>query len=141
MPSRTLERYAETIASGVGSAGVATNASWVGPWVNIEGVTSIGVQVNLTGTTAPVGTWGADVIDTEKAPTTANPGELTETALTLTAAQLAQNPIGDSANINFLFQFDPAPRAKWFRFKLTRSAGGSASQLLKSGISMYGGAP
>ena len=122
-----------------GSAGVATNASYVGPWIAIDDVSSIGVKVYLTGTSSPVATWGADVTDDPDAPKKADANILPGiTALTLTDDMTDQNPVGDAANINFLFQFDPAPRAKWFRFKYTRASGGSASLLLKDSINTWG---
>lgn len=114
-----------------------TNASKVGPWFRIDDVSSIGVQAILTGTSAPVATWGFDVTMDEDAPRRTD-AELKITALTLTTDMTAQNPAGDSANINFLFLFDPAPRAKWGRFKYTRASGGSASLLLTLAINTWG---
>jgi hypothetical protein len=125
--------YART----AGVPGVATNASWVGPWVRVPKAGGIGFQVVMTGTGAPVGTWGADITDDDGDPNGATfTAVLGATPLTLTAAMTAQNPIGDSANINFLFDFNPAPSAKWIRFKYTRSAAGSATAtVLKVGVS------
>jgi hypothetical protein len=134
MPYFLIQNYAKT----AGVPGVATNASFVGEWIQIDDSTSVGVQVVMTGTSSPVATWGAD-ISNDAEPTVSVLGA---TALTLTADMVAQNPIGDAANINFLFQFDPAPRAKWFRFKYTRASGGSATAtLLKIGIATQGAAP
>lgn len=124
-----------------GAAGVATNASFVGPWFRIDDVSAIGVQVLLTGTSSPVATWGMDVTMDEAAgtPNRADaemiPGI---TPLTLTTEMTDEDPAGDAADINFLFQFDPAPRAKWARWKYTRSSGGSASLLLKVAVNTWG---
>ena len=112
---------------------VPTNASFVGNWVLVEDCNSIGFDVSLTGTGSPTGTWGADVTDERYANVfNGNDGGITKpiTALTLTAAMTAQNPAGTTANINYLFMFDPCPRAKWMRFKYTAASGGSASNLL-----------
>ena len=114
------------------AGGVPTNASFVGAWIPCNQNGSIGFTAILTGTGAPVATWGVDVTnDTD--PNGA--ADLGATALTLTADMTAKNPAGDSANINFLFMFSPAPPAKWIRFKYTRTSGGSASNLLKVGVS------
>jgi len=93
----------------------------------------------MTGTGAPVGTWGADVTDDENPNGSSYVASLGATPLTLTSAMSAQNPAGDSANINFLFSFDPVPPAKWIRFKYTATSGGSASKLLKVGAAARSG--
>lgn len=121
------EAYAVTSP---GLVGVATNASWVGPWIPIRRNSSVGFQVVMTGTSAPLGAWGADVTNDDDPAH----GTLGATALTLTSAMTAQNPAADSANINFLFDFNPAPTARWIRFKYTRTSGGSASRLLLVGV-------
>lgn len=122
-----------------GGAAQPTNVSFVGPWFRIDDASSIGVQVIMTGTGSPTATWGMDVTDDEDAPRTADanlvPGV---TPLTLTSDMTAQNPAGTTANINFLFQFDPSPRAKWARWKYTRASGGDAGLLLKIGINTWG---
>jgi len=114
------------------AGGVATNASFVGAWIPCNANGAIGFTVVMTGTSAPVGTWGVDVTDDADP---VNASDLGATPLTLTSAMTAQNPAGDSANINFLFYFLPAPPARWIRFKYTRSSGGSATKLLKVGVS------
>ncbi len=114
------------------AGGVATNVSTVGGWIPCNQNGAIGFTAVMTGTSAPVGVWGVDVTD-DTDPNGAS--DLGATALTLTTEQLAVNPAGDSANINFLFWFAPAPPAKWIRFKYTRTSGGSASKLLKVGVS------
>ena len=121
----TNNHYAQT----AGVDGVATNASFTGPWIKVEDASSIGFQTVMTGTSSPVAAWGADVTNDEE-PNSKADSALMITALTLTAAMIAQNPIGDAANINFLFQFDPSPRAKWMRWKYVRSSGGSATATL-----------
>jgi hypothetical protein len=119
--------------------GLATNASFTGPWFRIDDASSIGIQVVLTATSSPVATWGLDVTDDEQAPQKADadiqPGI---TAITLTSDMTAQNPNGTTTDRNFLFQFDPSPRAKWARWKYTRSSGGSASLLMKIGVNTWG---
>ncbi len=110
---------------------VATNATFTGPWIPIRNNGAVGFQVKLTGTSSPTGTWGADVTDDDDPN---NAVALGAAPLTLSSAQTAQNPAGDAANIAFLFQFDPAPPARWMRFKLTISGGGSASKLLCIGV-------
>ena len=138
---RTMQAYAVTNTAGVLSDGVATNASWVGPWINVEGMTSIAWQAILTATGSPTGVWGCDVTDDERlevnslADSALRPGV---TPIVLSTAQLAENPNGTTTARNYHFQFDPSPRAKWARFKLTISGGGSASQLLKVGFSGWG---
>jgi hypothetical protein len=114
-----------------GEVGVPTNASWTGPWIPINRNGSVTFKVVMAGTDSPVGTWGADVTD-DDAPNAS--GGMGATPLTLTAAQAAQNPVGDAANINFAFQFNPAPDAKFMRFNFTRASGGSASRLLKVSV-------
>lgn len=112
---------------------IRTDQSFVGPWVLIEDCNSIGFDASLTGTSSPTGTWGADVTDERYANVfNGNDGGIAKpiTPLTLTTAMIAQNPAGTPANINFLFQFDPPPRAKWMRFKYTAVSGGANSPLM-----------
>ena len=134
----TIRDYAQT--SGV--PGVATNGSFVGPWINVEDASSIAFQVLLTATSSPVATWGADVTNDpdaqrlSKADAALIPGV---TALTLTSDMSDQDPDGTTNDINFLFQFDPSPRAKFMRFKYTRASGGSATAtLLKIAVTTWG---
>jgi hypothetical protein len=114
------------------TGGVATNASFTGAWIPCNQNGAIGFIVVMTGTSAPVGTWGVDVTnDTDPN----GSSDLGATALTLTSDMTAVNPAGDSAAINFLFYFAPAPPAKWIRFKYVRASGGSATKLLKVSVS------
>lgn len=105
--------------------GVPTNASWTGAWVDISQMDAIGFIAKLTGTSNPVAAWAADVTNYEVPDKDPSP-----TPITLTTEMSDQDPIGDGANINFLFMFDPIPRAKYMRFKYVRASGGSASNLL-----------
>jgi hypothetical protein len=123
-----------TIEDYTGVGGAATNASYVGPWILIEDISDVGFQAVLTGTSNPTATWGADVTNQVANPNVSAPPAGKITALTLTDEMTDQNPAGDGANINYLFQFSPAPRAKWMRFKYTRSLGGSASLLLQLSV-------
>lgn len=132
LPAEAAQYSRQNYAMTAGVAGVATNASWTGAWVPCNPNGAIGFTVVMTGTSAPVGTWAVDVTnDTDPV----GGVDLGATALTLTAEQLAFNPIGDSANINALIYFAPAPPAKWIRFKYVRTSGGSATKLLKVGVS------
>jgi hypothetical protein len=127
-----------TIANYSGGA-IASNVSWVGPWIEVDDADSLGFIAVLTGTGAPVASWGCDVSNDPNASKKADNALIqAPTGLTLVAAQLAQNPVGDSANINFLFQFDPSPRAKWARFKYTRTSGGSGNPLLMVSMAQRG---
>lgn len=112
-------------ASTAGVPGVASNASFTGAWIPIQRVGSIGFQVKMAGTSNPQGTWGVDVTDDDD-PNVTTP-TMGATPLTLTAAMIAQNPAGAGVAIDYLFQFTPAPRAKWIRFTYTRIGGGSAT--------------
>ena len=118
---RTEPVYASTN----GVAGVATNASFTGTWINIEDVSSIGFQVIMAGTSSPVAAWGADITNQD------NPNRESDssfvTPLTLTSDMTAQNPAGGGTAVNYLFQFEPCPRAKWMRFKYVYTSGGSAT--------------
>lgn len=105
--------------------GVPTNADWTGAWVDISQMDAIAFIAKLTGTGNPVAAWEADVTDYEVADKDPSP-----TPITMTSDMTAQNPAGNGAAINFLFQFDPIPRAKWMRFKYNRASAGSASNLL-----------
>lgn len=132
LPAEASQYSRQNYALTSGVPGVATNASWTGAWIPCNSNGAIGFTVVMTGTSAPVGTWGVDVTnDTDPV----GSSDLGATALTLTSEMTAVNPAGDSANINFLFYFAPAPPAKWIRFKYTRTSGGSATKLLKVGVS------
>lgn len=121
---------------------IATNASFVGDWFWIEDVDSIGVIATIpTGAGSPTAVYGMDVSDDPDAKLkNGNDAQLIQppTPITFTAAQIAVNPAGADVAVNFLFQFDPSPRAKWARFKYTRSAGGSASLLQRISIEVRG---
>lgn len=130
-------KYAQTS----GAEGWPSNASTIGPWLRIDDASSIGWQVLVAGTSNPQGVLGMDVTDDEDAPSKADanlsPGV---TAVVFSAAQTAQQPAGGGVAINYLFQFDPSPRAKWGRWKYTVTGGGSATVgSIKVGVSHWGG--
>lgn len=132
IPAQATSYVRQNYATTAGASGVATNASWAGAWIPCNQNGALGFTVVMTGTSAPVGSWGLDITN-DSDPVGAS--DLGATALTLTSDMTAQNPIGDSANINFLFYFAPAPPARWCRFKYTRASGGSATKLLKVSVS------
>ena len=114
------------------AGGVPTNASFVGPWIPCNNNGAIGFLVVMTGTSAPVGTWGVDVTNDNQP---ASASDLGATPVAATAVMTSNNPSGNSANLNFIAQYAPAPPAKWIRFKYTATSGGSASNLLKVSVS------
>lgn len=132
LPAGAASFSRQNYATSSGINGVPTNASWTGNWIPCNQNGALGFTVVMTGTSAPVGSWGLDITNDDSP---VNAPDLGATALTLTSDMTAQNPVGDSADINFLFYFAPAPPAKWCRFKYTRSSGGSASRLLKVSVS------
>lgn len=122
------------------AGGIATNASFVGAWFLIDDIDSIGVIVTIpTGAGSPTATFGLDVSNDPYADKKTD-AQLVQppTPITMTAAMIAVNPPGTDTAVNFLFDFDPCPRAKWARFKYTRTAGGSASLLQNISLELRG---
>lgn len=106
-----------------GNINAAANAGWV--QLPRQGGGSCGFQVALASTGSPVGTFVFEITDDEN-PLVAVGVILGATALTLSAAQQAAQPTSGAA-VNFLFEFNPAPTAKWIRMRYARTSGGSAA--------------
>jgi len=102
------------------------NAATAG-WVQINrGTAAVGFQFVLVATGAPIGTLFFEICDDDD-PRVATPQSiLGATALTLPASMAAGQPTDGLAR-NFLFDFNPAPSAKWMRARFASSSGGSAT--------------
>lgn len=129
-----MKQYAQTS----GTEGVATNATFAGPWVSIIDRQSLGWQVVLTGTGSPTAAFKIEVTDDDDAPAKADanlsPGFSDVTPAALTSV----NPAGGGGNVNIQVTMDPGPRARFARFRYVFTSGGSANQLLKVGHSSWG---
>ncbi len=106
------------------ASNAAINNTATAGWVQLTraGSSSIGFQVVIAATGAPTGTIVFEVCDDDDPRVT---GTLGATALTLPASMAAGQPAGSA--INFLFDFNPAPTAKWMRLRYAPSGGGSAT--------------
>lgn len=106
-------------------------ATVVGPWIPLQDMDSIGVQVKwpLSGTTvAATGTFGFEISNDDD-PTGAH-GGLGPVAITATADITALNPAATtSGKGQFTLAGASCPRARWGRAVYTRTSGGAAGAL------------
>jgi len=86
------------------------------------GSTAVGFQVVIAATGAPTGTIVFEICNDDDPRVQ---GPLGATTLTLPASMAAGQPAGSA--ISFLFDFNPAPSAKWMRLRYAPSGGGSAN--------------
>lgn len=119
---------------------IATNATFTGAWFLVEDINSIGIIVTIpTGAGSPTAVFGMDASNDPDALKKTDAQLIqTPTPITMTAAMIAVNPPGTDTAVNFLFSFDPMPRAKYLRFNYVRSAGGSASLLMRISLAIRG---
>jgi hypothetical protein len=127
-----------------------TNASFVGAWILIQDVDTIGFNVVVPGASNPAGTFTLDVTNDPDA------NKKTDAQITtdgqapidypLTAGQkTAANPAGAGVAIATTIQFTmagsaqiaPCPACKWCRLKYNFTSGGAASGMTAS-MSMRG---
>ena len=108
-----------------------STATIVGPWIPLQDMDSIGVQIKwpLTGTVASTtGTFGFEVTDDED-PTGAH-GGLGPVAIVPTADMTTAAPAAATSGKNaFTLGAQFFPRFKWGRVVYTRTSGGAASAL------------
>jgi hypothetical protein len=106
-----------------------STATVVGPWIPLQDMDSVGVQIKwpLSGTTtASTGTFGFEV--TNDADPTGARGGLGPKAITPTADMTAANPAGGTSG-SAAITLAPCPRFKWGRWVYTRTSGGNATAL------------
>jgi len=129
---RTNENYSK--------GAIASNASFVGAWFWIEDANSIGLIATIpAGSGSPTASYTMEVSDDPDANKKTDAQLLQPpTAVTFTAAQIAAFPAGADVAQNFLYQFDPCPRAKWARFSYIRTGGGSATLNQRLAVSLRG---
>jgi hypothetical protein len=108
-----------------------STATVVGPWIPLQDIDSIGVQIKwpLSGTTtASTGTFGFEVTDDEDP--TGNHGGMGPVAIVPTADMTAAAPAGGtSGKAAFTLAGQFFPRFKWGRGVYTRTSGGNATAL------------
>lgn len=104
---------------------VNVNALATAGWVPLprDGGGSVGFQVVMPATGAPIGLLVFEITNDEN-PSVASGLILGATVLTLSAAQIAAQP-STGAAVNFLFEFNPAPTAKWIKMRYARTSGGN----------------
>jgi len=115
-------------------------------WIPLlQGGGTIGFQVSLAATGAPIGTFIFETTDDEQ-PLSVNGHILGAVAITLAApynGATYQPTDGAARAVNFDFgpsQPNPSPSARWIRMRYARSSGGSAAAgSLNVGISQRGG--
>jgi hypothetical protein len=120
------------------SVNSAATAGWF-PLMR-SGYGRVGFQVNLLATGAPIGTFAFDVTD-DVDPTRSIPGNIvigpTPLILSTTYASATYQPT-DGAARNVLFDFAPAPTAKWMRMRyVIGSAGSAAAHTLLVGLQQF----
>jgi len=134
----TRNNYAQTNAAGVTTNGVATNATWTGPWIRVDAATSLAFQIILTATGAPVAALTLEGTNDPAAMTT--PDAVLDPGITV-IANAALTALNLAANVNTLIEATPSPRICFIRMKYTYTSGGNAGLLLKVAYTMFGGAP
>lgn len=108
-----------------------STATVVGPWIRLEDMDSIGVQIKwpLTGTTtAATGAFDLEVTNDEDP--NVSRSVLGPVAITRTADMTSSNPSGGtSGKAQFTLAGANFPRFKWGRVVYTRASGGAAGVL------------
>lgn len=106
-----------------------STATIVGPWIPLQDMDSIGVQIKwpLTGTVAST-TGSFDFEVTNDVDPTGAHGGLGPKAITRTADMTSANPSAATSG-SAAITLAPCPRFKWGRWVYTRSAGGAAASL------------